>query len=67
MKKNDYIVIRRIEMTDNEESWEEFENNVRGFLNMGYELVGGISVNIGRGCSISVAQALIKNRKVANV
>lgn len=61
-KKNDYLVVRRIRMPNDEDSWEEFESTVRGFLNGGYQTVGGISLTYTDGY-VNVAQAIIKNKQ----
>lgn len=64
-KKNDYVVVRRIDMINDIDDWEEFESTVRAYVNRGYELVGGVSitsVNNDLNGRITVAQALIGNK-----
>jgi len=60
-KKNDYIVVRRINMREEPDNWEEFESTVRVFINAGYKLVGGVSMHVhANPYFVSVAQTLIK-------
>ena len=57
-KKNEYIIVRRFEVVSECFDWEEFEETVRAYMNMGYELVGGISITSHIG-GILVAQSLV--------
>lgn len=62
--KNDYIVVRRkfeFQGQEQDEEWDEFSQAVRGFVNMGYELVGGIAMSEDTNHRKSVAQAMIRN------
>lgn len=58
-RRNEYIVVSRYTETGYDSiDWEEFGDSVRGFLNSGFELVGGVSVSQTGRC-FTITQSLL--------
>jgi hypothetical protein len=58
-QKNEYIVVRRINIENTDEDWDEFTQTVTAYMNMGYSIVGGVSIT-HTGKNITVGQAMAK-------